>query len=145
MTKDGKVRVHIKNNHASLDTFPPTPEGEAVFTISRERYEAVARRHPDVAERLDVFIDWDLENFHDSMKSAEVLIMTLLGGMGAFYGPAVGALVLLWLNQQIVSYTEYWPLILGSILVVLLFAFPGGLAGGIGAVRRRVARRLADA
>jgi branched-chain amino acid transport system permease protein len=74
-------------------------------------------------------------------KSSEVLIMTLLGGMGAFYGPALGALVLLWLNQQIVSVTEYWPLILGSILVILLFVFPGGLAGALGALRDRLARR----
>src|SRR6266700_1941240 len=35
-------------------------------------------------------------------KSSEVLIMTLLGGMGTFYGPAVGAVALIWLNQQIV-------------------------------------------
>jgi branched-chain amino acid transport system permease protein len=61
--------------------------------------------------------------------------------MGAFYGPAVGALVLLWLNQQIVSFTEYWPLILGSILVTLLFVFPGGLAGALGALWHRLARR----
>ena len=74
-------------------------------------------------------------------KSSEVLIMTLLGGMGAFYGPALGALALLWLNQQIVSVTEYWPLILGSILVILLFVFPGGLAGALGALRDRLARR----
>jgi branched-chain amino acid transport system permease protein len=78
-------------------------------------------------------------------KSSEVLIMTLLGGMGTFYGPAVGAVVLIWLNQQIVSYTEYWPLILGIILVVLLFAFPGGLAGAAGALRRRLARGAARA
>src|SRR5436309_13815935 len=62
-------------------------------------------------------------------KSSEVLIMTLLGGMNTFYGPGIGALVLILLNQQIVSYTEYWPLVLGTILVVLLFGFPGGLAG----------------
>lgn len=74
MTAPDPIRVHIKNNHASPDTFPPTPEGEAVFTITRERYEAVATRHPDVAERLDVFIDWDLNNFHDSMRTAEVLV-----------------------------------------------------------------------
>ena len=74
-------------------------------------------------------------------KSSEVLIMTLLGGMGTFYGPAVGAFVLLWLNQLIVSYTEYWPLILGSILVLLLFVFPGGLAGAIGALADRWRRR----
>ena len=78
-------------------------------------------------------------------KSSEVLIMTLLGGMGTFWGPAVGALALIWLNQQIVSYTEYWPLILGSILVVLLFVFPGGLAGAMLALWRRLQRRPAGA
>src|SRR5262247_951050 len=78
-------------------------------------------------------------------KSSEVLIMTLLGGMGAFAGPAIGALVLIWLNQQIVSYTEYWPLILGSILIVLLFAFPGGLAGAAALLGRRLARSGRDA
>jgi ABC-type branched-subunit amino acid transport system permease subunit len=40
-----------------------------------------------------------------------------------------------------VSYTEYWPLILGSILVLLLFVFPGGLAGAVTTLWRRLARR----
>ena len=74
-------------------------------------------------------------------KSSEVLIMTLLGGMGTFWGPAVGALVLLVLNQQIVAYTEYWPLVLGTILVALLFVFPGGIAGAFIALWRRLAKR----
>jgi len=78
-------------------------------------------------------------------KSSEVLIMTLLGGMGTFFGPALGALVLLWLNQQIVSYTQYWPLILGTILVVLLFVFPGGIAGAALGLWRRLSRRPASA
>jgi branched-chain amino acid transport system permease protein len=73
-------------------------------------------------------------------KSSEVLIMTLLGGMGTFYGPAIGALVLILLNQQIVAYTEYWPFVLGTILVVLLFVFPGGLAGAAEAAVRRLGR-----
>jgi branched-chain amino acid transport system permease protein len=78
-------------------------------------------------------------------KSSEVLIMTLLGGMGMFYGPAVGALVLLWLNQQIVSYTEYWPLVLGVILVLLLFVLPGGIAGALSDLWRRFPRRARHA
>ncbi len=78
-------------------------------------------------------------------KSSEVLIMTLLGGMGTFYGPSVGALALICLNQQIVSYTQYWPLILGTILVLLLFVFPGGLAGAAATLWRRLARRHARA
>ena len=68
------IKVHIKNNHASPDTFPPTPEGEEVFTITRERYEACASRYLDVASRLNVVIDWDLTNFAESMETAEVLV-----------------------------------------------------------------------
>ena len=68
------LRVHVKNNHASPETFPPTPEGEAVFTITRERFEAAAARYPHVARHLDVFIDWDLDHFERSMRTAEVLV-----------------------------------------------------------------------
>ncbi|HEX6776120.1 MAG TPA: branched-chain amino acid ABC transporter permease, partial [Methylomirabilota bacterium] len=60
-------------------------------------------------------------------------------------GPALGAAVLIWLNQQIVSYTEYWPLVLGTILVVLLFVFPGGIAGALMALRERAGRGTARA
>ena len=68
------MRLHIKNNHASPETFPPTPEGEAVFTITRERFDDAARRYPHVARHLDVYIDWDLDHFADSMRTAEVLV-----------------------------------------------------------------------
>ena len=71
-------------------------------------------------------------------KSAEVLIMTILGGMGHFWGPAVGAAALTILNLQITAYTEYWPLILGGILILLLFAFPGGLVGTTVDLARRL-------
>jgi branched-chain amino acid transport system permease protein len=64
-------------------------------------------------------------------KSAEVMIMTILGGMGYFWGPPVGAAALVWLNQEITDYTEYWSFVLGAILLLLLFAFPGGIVGGI--------------
>lgn len=74
MPSGNPIRVHIKNNHASPDTFPPTPEGEKVFTITRERYQSVAEHFPDVARHLDVFIDWDLDHFYESMRTAEVLV-----------------------------------------------------------------------
>ena len=74
MSMADKVRVHIKNNHASPDTFPPTPEGEEVFTITPEHFERCVARYPDLADRLEVFIDWDLDHFTESMQTAEVLI-----------------------------------------------------------------------
>lgn len=75
-------------------------------------------------------------------KSAEVIIMTILGGMDYFWGPPVGALALVWLNQQITDYTEYWPFVLGAILLVLLFALPGGIVGGLIAGFRLARHRL---
>lgn len=74
-------------------------------------------------------------------KSAEVLIMVILGGFSAFWGPAVGAAVLILLNQQINAYTQYWPLILGTVLIVLLFAFPGGIVGTLNAGLARLRGR----
>jgi branched-chain amino acid transport system permease protein len=70
-------------------------------------------------------------------KSADVMIMTILGGMNHFWGPMIGAAVLTILNQEITEYTEYWPFVLGTILVVLLYAFPGGIAGGLEALWTR--------
>ncbi|MDI6753556.1 MAG: branched-chain amino acid ABC transporter permease [Thermodesulfobacteriota bacterium] len=61
--------------------------------------------------------------------SAEVLIMTILGGMYSFFGPMVGAAVILYLRMLVTSYTQYWPLIMGTILTLLLFFFPGGILG----------------
>lgn len=80
-------------------------------------------------------------------KSAEVMIMTILGGIDHFWGPVVGAATLTLLNQETTSYTEYWPFVLGTILLVLLFAFPGGIVGGLTSATAwlRRGRRGADA
>ena len=74
-------------------------------------------------------------------KSAEVLIMVILGGIGSFWGPAVGAAALTLLNHQITAVTQYWPLVLGIVLIVLLFVFPGGLLGALSAGAARWKKR----
>ncbi len=76
-------------------------------------------------------------------KGAEILIMVLLGGSRSFWGPAIGATVLLWLHQETSSYTEYWGAILGIILVILTLALPDGLAGIGAAIKRQWAKRRA--
>ena len=55
--------------------------------------------------------------------------MTILGGMHSFFGPVAGAGVLIFLEREITQHTQYWPAVLGVILLVVLFAFPDGLAG----------------
>jgi branched-chain amino acid transport system permease protein len=71
-------------------------------------------------------------------RSAEVLIRAILGGIGSFWGPAVGAAALTLLNHQISSLTQYWPLVMGSVLIILLFVFPGGILGALTSLRARL-------
>ena len=66
--------VHVKNNRWRPGSFPNTPEGEAVFAITRERINAVLADFPDLAGRIDFFIDWDTDNFAQSMSNAEILL-----------------------------------------------------------------------
>ena len=62
-------------------------------------------------------------------KSADPVLMTIIGGIYTFVGPAVGAVVLIVLNSYIVAWTEYWALVLGMVLLLLVLLLPGGVIG----------------
>ena len=65
-------------------------------------------------------------------QSTQVLLMSLLGGVYTFFGPIVGAFLLLTLDADITqNYPEIWQLFLGGILVLILFGLPGGIVGFI--------------
>jgi len=65
------------------------------------------------------------------MKSAEMLVVCLLGGIYNFFGPIVGSLVYIFLDKIISDFTHYWPLVLGLVIIGLLLFLPGGIAGAI--------------
>ena len=68
------IKLHIKNNHAGPDTFPSTPESEPIFTISMDKYQQAAQRFAQLAQQLEVFVDWDTDHWVDSMRDAEILL-----------------------------------------------------------------------
>jgi branched-chain amino acid transport system permease protein len=70
--------------------------------------------------------------------SVEPLVMVLLGGVAALAGAPVGAAIYKVLDTVVTQYTEYWSLVLGLILIVLVVAFPRGVLGVLGD-RQRVA------
>ena len=61
--------------------------------------------------------------------SLEVCIMCLLGGWFTFAGPMLGAAIIVALRTFVGKYTEYWTLILGVILILLIFFLPEGVMG----------------
>lgn len=61
--------------------------------------------------------------------SLEIFIMCLLGGWFTFAGPILGAAIIVSLRTFVGTYTEYWTLILGVILILLIFFLPEGIMG----------------
>jgi len=62
-------------------------------------------------------------------KSTEALVVTLLGGMFHFLGPAVGSILLIFLDKIVTSYLRYWSFVLGILLALMVLFFRGGFAG----------------
>ena len=61
--------------------------------------------------------------------SGEIVFMTVLGGFRSFTGPIVGAIAFNYLKTYAIASTEYWQLLLGVVLVILVLALPAGIVG----------------
>jgi len=61
--------------------------------------------------------------------SGQVVIMTLLGGAGTFFGPFAGALTYLVLEDRLSTFTESWPLVIGAIFSAFVLFLPRGIWG----------------
>jgi branched-chain amino acid transport system permease protein len=75
-------------------------------------------------------------------KSAEPVLMTIMGGIYSFIGPAVGATIYIVLNAYIVAWTENWSLVLGMVLLTLVLLLPGGVVGYFNQITRQFLTRM---
>jgi branched-chain amino acid transport system permease protein len=65
--------------------------------------------------------------------SGEVVLMTLLGGMGTIFGPVVGAFAIIGLESYLAQFGQWVTVITGAIFVVCVLAFRRGIVGELGA------------
>jgi len=84
------------------------------------------------ATKAIVFQLASLTDVHWSM-SGEVVLMTLLGGMGTIFGPVVGAFVIIALESYLAGFGEWVTVITGTIFVVCVLAFRRGIVGELSA------------
>ena len=64
-------------------------------------------------------------------RSIDGLVMVLLGGLQTMSGPVVGAALFTWLQDLIAREFQYWRAALGFTILLLVLAFPQGVAGSI--------------
>ena len=68
-------------------------------------------------------------------RSGDLIIMVVLGGMGSVVGPVFGAIALLVLEETLSGITEYWQIILGPLLLLVVLFARGGIDGLLRKVR----------
>jgi branched-chain amino acid transport system permease protein len=84
------------------------------------------------ATKAIVFQLASLTDVHWTM-SGEVVLMTLLGGMGTIFGPVIGAFVIIALESYLAGFGEWVTVITGSIFVICVLAFRRGIVGELAA------------
>ncbi len=119
---------------STLQAIRDNPERCAAVGIHVRRHQLVtiiiATFFGGVAGVLFVVVEGSI--FPDLLfwsLSLEVFIMCLLGGWFTFAGPILGAAIIVSLRTFMGTYTEYWTLILGVILILLIFFLPDGIMG----------------
>jgi branched-chain amino acid transport system permease protein len=71
-------------------------------------------------------------------RSGDLIIMVVLGGMGSVIGPLIGAVALLVLEEVLSGITEYWQIILGPLLLLVVLFARGGIDGLLGKAGAKV-------
>ena len=65
------------------------------------------------------------------LQSGQAVMMSILGGMGTFFGPFVGAAVMLYLEDVVTTFTKHWMAVIGLIFMFFVLFFPKGIWGTI--------------
>jgi branched-chain amino acid transport system permease protein len=119
---------------STLQAIRDNPERCAAVGINVRRHQlkaiVIATFFGGVAGVLFVIMEGSI--FPDLLfwvLSLEIFIMCLLGGWFTFAGPMLGAAIIVSLRTFVGTYTEYWTMILGIILILLIFFLPDGIMG----------------
>jgi branched-chain amino acid transport system permease protein len=75
--------------------------------------------------------------------SGEVILMTLVGGIGTVFGPVIGAAFIITMQNYLTGLAQWVPVVQGTIFIVVVVLFQRGIAGEIGEALRRMKRRQA--
>ena len=62
-------------------------------------------------------------------RSVDALVMMLLGGQNALFGPLLGAAAFTWLQDALARTTEYWRTCVGVVILLIVSVFPNGVGG----------------
>src|SRR5689334_11167129 len=131
-----------------------SPFGEVLKSIRENEQRAISLGYKTDQYKLMAFIlSGTLAGFAGSLKvfvaqnasltdvhwtmSGEIVLMTLVGGLGTIFGPVVGAFIIIAMQQYLAGFGQWVLVIQGVIFVACVLTFRRGLVGEIGHYFRR--------
>src|ERR1700704_2281598 len=131
-----------------------SPFGEVLKSIRENEPRAISLGYKtDQYKLLAYILSGTLAGFAGSLKGfvapnasltdvhwaewGEIVLMTLVGGLGTVFGPVVGAFVIIAMQQYLASYGQWVTVIQGAIFVVCVLTFRRGVIGEIAHYFRR--------
>jgi len=131
-----------------------SPFGEVLKSIRENEQRAISLGYKaDQYKLLAYILSGTLSGFAGSLKvfvaqnasltdvhwtmSGEIVLMTLVGGLGTVFGPVVGAFVIVAMQQYLAGFGQWVTVIQGVIFVVCVLTFRRGIVGEIAAYFKR--------
>ncbi|MCA1959524.1 MAG: branched-chain amino acid ABC transporter permease [Desulfomonile sp.] len=128
----GLVLASIRENHVRTEF--------AGLPVKRYRLAAfvISGAFAGLAGGLAVFLESNVTPFaaHWS-RSADPVLVSLMGGLQTFSGPLVGSVLFVVLRELIERFTHNWMLWFGLILLAIIMGFRGGIVGSTAALLKR--------
>ena len=69
-------------------------------------------------------------------RSGDLMVMVILGGIGSLFGPVIGTILFLVLEESLSQMTEFSGIIIGPLLLLIVLFARGGIDGWLGRLRR---------
>jgi len=142
----GDKGLRVLGGATVLSRILASPFGAVIEAVRENEARARASGYDVTTTRLITFVlsggfcglAGALQALHLSIVPIEILhydtsgivvMIALLGGMGTFFGPMVGAAAFLMLENLVSVWTVHWQLIVGAIFMICVLFFPAGIWG----------------
>ncbi len=135
-TPFGQIQVGVRDNAMRIDYLGfKVPQTKAVVYVVAGAFAAVA------GSIYALFQNLISSGALDIFTSFTPITMTMVGGIGSFFGPVLGAAIIQIIEELTTRYTEQVELVVGLILILVILFIPMGFMGWIKSLRQKWAVR----
>ncbi len=131
-TPFGQIQVGVRDNAMRIDYLGfKVPQTKAVVYVVAAAFAGVAGSIYALFQNL---ISSEALNI---LKSFAPITMTMVGGLGSFFGPILGAAIIQIMEELTTRYTEQVELVVGLILILVIMFAPMGCVGLVRSLKQK--------